>query len=108
MLCNWQIAAGKKDLQPYTQDASDIVSKANLLEFNEDPPTLLSVERVGYPHGTSEEQISRSAILISRLADQQISNSALQQISRSATPDQQISRSVDQQLSRSADQHIRR
>jgi len=33
MLYNWQITAEKKDLQPYTQDASDIVSKANLFEF---------------------------------------------------------------------------
>jgi len=87
----------KKDLQPYTQDASDIVSKANLFELKKNPPTLLSVERVGYPYGTFERQISRSAHLSNRSADHQISNSALQQISRSAAPDQQISRSVNQQ-----------
>ena len=87
----------KKDLQPYTQDASDIVSKANLFELKKNPPTLLSVERVGYPYGTFEQHISRSAHSSSRSADHQISSSAVQQISRSAAPDQQISRSVNQQ-----------
>ena len=52
MLYNWQIAIEKKDLQPYTQDASNIVGKASLFELNENPPTLLSVERVGYPYAT--------------------------------------------------------
>ena len=67
MLYNWQIAIEKKDLQPYTQDASNIVSKASLFELNEYPPTLLSVERVGYPcatmppcHLTSTKHIAHS------------------------------------------------
>jgi hypothetical protein len=35
MLYNWPIAEEKNDLQPYALDASDIVSKQNLLEFGE-------------------------------------------------------------------------
>ena len=108
MLYNWQIAIEKKDLQPYTQDASNIVGKASLFELNENPPTFLSVERVGYPYGIFEQQISRSPHLSSRPADHQISNTALQQNSRSAAPDQQISRSVNQQLSISADPQMSR
>jgi hypothetical protein len=96
----------KNDLQPYTQDASDIVSKANLFELNKNPPTLLSVERAGYPYGTFERQISRSAHLSNRSTDHQISSSALQQISRSATPDQQISRSVNQQCADTRILHV--
>jgi len=33
MLYNRPITKERKDLQPYTQDASDIVNKQNLLEF---------------------------------------------------------------------------
>ena len=33
MLYNWPIVKERKDLHPYTQDASDIVNKPNLFEF---------------------------------------------------------------------------